>query len=247
MKASTANERRDQLCGCLLTREGLSPDAWFEHEQVDLIEWRLDRFFEGQSIGAMVAGLTRLNGSERSPVLVTCRSAFQGGIFAGSKRQRFSLFEAAIAAGADWLDLEYDVDEEFLPTVRAAGVHWLLSSHDFNQTPSRDRLHALAEEMAAHGADALKIVTHARASADASRVLELISYGQNELKVPTIAFCMGDTVRWTRVVCCLMGSPWTYVRLRGQPEAAPGQLNARDMRTLLANLRAGQARHGVKP
>ena len=57
--------------------------------------------------------------------------------------------------------------------------------------------------------------------------------GRDALKVDVVAFCMGPPGRWSRIACLLLGSPWTYVRLVGGAEAAPGQYTALETRALL--------------
>jgi 3-dehydroquinate dehydratase type I len=85
---------------------------------------------------------------------------------------------------------------------------------------------------------AIKLATSAQTPADNLRVLELIPFGQQQLGVEVLAFCMGPLGRWSRLICLLLGSPWTYVQLPELASAAPGQWTAEEMRRLLEMLSA---------
>ena len=80
------------------------------------------------------------------------------------------------------------------------------------------------------------MVTLADDHQDCLRVLQLIPWGREALQMDVIAFCMGGPGRWSRIACLLLGSPWTYVRLVGSSEAAPGQYTALETRALLEML-----------
>jgi 3-dehydroquinate dehydratase-1 len=130
------------------------------------------------------------------------------------------------------VDLEEDVAEEVCREFHQHGARLVCSHHDYSQTPDRDKLRRKAEQLAAMGADCIKVVTLATAPDDNLRVLELVPFGRHQLGVDVIAFCMGPLGRWSRMVCLLLGSPWTYVQLPGQGQAAPGQLTASEIRAL---------------
>lgn len=57
----------------------------------------------------------------------------------------------------------------------------ILSSHNFQLTPSREELHAKAKEMLAAGADIVKIATFANDICDAATVLSLLQNPVGEL------------------------------------------------------------------
>ena len=72
----------------------------------------------------------------------------------------------------------------------------------------------------------VKIVTMAKSINDASRVLSL--YSNKDVKL--IAFSMGDYGRLSRILCLLLGSPYTYVSL-GKP-IAPGQFSVDEVKSI---------------
>jgi 3-dehydroquinate dehydratase type I len=145
------------------------------------------------------------------------------------------ILRKALDCGAEWVDLEEDADrgpfEGCLDQV-------VLSHHDFHSTPKRAALYRLAERMAATGVKVIKVAAVARTPEDNLSILDLIPFGERELGVRVIAFCMGPLGRWSRLAGLLLGSPWAYVRLPGSPSAAPGQFTADEMRGLLETLRS---------
>ncbi len=225
----------DPLCGCLLQTDCSRLAAQLATREVAMIEWRVDCFLADHPGEELRFAWEALAGPGRLPVIFTCRSRGQGGLYAGGETEREELYHRAADAGADWLDLEWEKDSGLTAGLknRSHPGRILLSWHDFEKTPSSSELRQKLRSMADAGADAAKLVTMARSRDDALRVLDLIPYGREVPGIPVVAFCMGEVARWSRVICCLVGSPWSYVRLRGQPPAAPGQLCAAEaMRAL---------------
>ncbi len=222
------------LCGCLLDVAAADLTSFINHPAVDMLEWRLDAFLLRHSLDEAREILVKAMGSSaRHPFLVTNRPVREGGAFEGPEDLRLELLREAAVAGADWIDIESDVRESELEWLRREKVKFVLSHHDFSGTPERSELERQVRGMAQKGATVLKIVTFARSPEENLRVLDLIPYGRRELGVDVIAFCMGPFGRWSRLVCLLLGSPWTYVQLPGAGIAAPGQLMAEEMRTML--------------
>ena len=76
--------------------------------------------------------------------------------------------------------------------------------------------------------DNVKVVTMAKSINDAARVLSL--YNNNNIKL--IAFSMGNYGRMSRILCLLLGSPYTYVSF-GKP-IAPGQFSVDEVKSIFA-------------
>lgn len=232
----TAEKRtipKGALCGSLLDASPLELGFYMNHPQVDLVEWRLDAFIGNSRSNSIAEGMRWLSTASRLPVLVTNRPVRMGGSFEGDEASRVQHLFRAGSAGADWIDLEADTPREMVEAARGQGFRILLSHHDFSMTPERKTLRRMIEMMAAQGPHAIKLVTFAHAHDDNLRLLELIPFGRRELGIEVIAFCMGDTGRWSRVACLLLGSSWTYVQLPEQASAAPGQYTALQMRAFL--------------
>jgi 3-dehydroquinate dehydratase I len=224
------------LCGCVTDVPVGKLEDVLHHPEVDLLEWRLDVFFRRYALKETLDALGVLSSFPRHPVLSTNRPKAGGGMFEGAEELRLEILHKAIDAGAEWVDLEDQVADGAFQGFRSRNARVLLSHHDFSVTPDRLSLQRLAETMARRRPHAIKIVTYARAPEDNLRLLELIPFGQKELGIDVLAFCMGPQGRWSRAVCLLLGSPWTYVRVPELSPAAEGQLTAAEMRRLLKEL-----------
>ena len=73
----------------------------------------------------------------------------------------------------------------------------------------------------------VKIVTVAKNVSDASRLLSLYSI---KSKNKTVAFCMGEQGKFSRILCLHLGSPFTYVSLG--KAIAPGQFSVDEIKSL---------------
>lgn len=162
-------------------------------------------------------------------VLVTCREGDSRG----------DVLEAAVLAGADYVDLELDAQaglfSRIMDVARMKGCRVVVSHHDFSDTPSVGELRSIYDRAVAMGADIVKIVTTAETLPQASRILAL--YRLCRGNVPLVAFTMGAKTRFTRELCLRMGSPFTYVSIDRENAVAPGQYSLREMLSLVSSFR----------
>jgi len=177
--------------------------------RADLVELRLD----------LVKDLApdRVLGAQGKPKLITVRSHQQGG--GARPADREPLLRRALAAGAEYLDLEFgDQDASLLEGQRR--TRRILSYHDLSGTPAD--LPAIHARMRALAPSAwLKIVTFADAATDNLRIRDLLRMrGSGSL----IAFCMGPKGIPSRILSPLWGSAALYAPLRGAAPSAPGQV-----------------------
>jgi len=195
----------------------------------DLIELRLD-LMEEIDIEALLPSAAR-------PVLVTCRSIREGGKSDEAWDVICRRQEHAMELGADFLDLEWSMPEplrkKFVEGNRKSRV--VLSRHFPKLTPGRKALSTLLREMAASGADIVKIVTRALNLEDNLRVLALIPEAR-KLNVPIIAFTMGPMGRLSRLLCVPMGGFLTFACMDAAHSAADGQMTVQRMRFLTKEL-----------
>ncbi len=232
----TGSGRKSCICGCLLECSPQEFPSWLNHAEVDLVEWRMDKFAENHSMEEMKSFFSALSVKQRLPVIATNRPVREMGAFAGPEDLRLGMLEEAAKSGADWIDLEQDAGADDIARFRQAGAKLLLSWHSPAGTPSKPILRAKLESMRKTGADALKITTLAQWADDNLRVLELIPLAGKELGIDLIAFCMGAAGKWSRLVNIFLGSPWTYAQFEGQSAAAPGQLSVSEMRALIRSI-----------
>lgn len=187
--------RRDQLSGA------------------DLVELRLDAVDRPDVHGALAG--------RRGPVVVTCRAAWEGGAFRGPEEDRVRLLEAALAAGAEYVDIEWKA----LTPAFAAGRdrdRLVVSMHDFAGMPAD--LEARVADMRRTGAGTVKVAVMAHRLTDGLTVVERVRPAEGR----TVVLAMGEAGLATRVLAARFGSVWTYAGDTGP--AAPGQISAARMR-----------------
>jgi shikimate dehydrogenase/3-dehydroquinate dehydratase type I len=181
---------------------------------VGALEIRLDRFEEEPDLGALRAAFPGL-------VLVgTLRSEREGGGFSGGAAEAGALLSRALGAGFDLVDVEVRSQSGDLLGLPREKV--VASFHDAVGTPAY--LDALAAELLASGARHAKLVTSARDSKDAVRILRV-----QRAHPGLTAFGMGEAGIATRVLSPYFGAPLAYGALLPGRETAAGQVAAADL------------------
>ena len=159
----------------------------------------------------------------------TLRPIRDGGKFSGSEKNRVSIIKLIAEYDPFLLDIEYDTlrkNKSLQKYLKNTGTHTLVSWHNFKQTPTASVLKKKLSEMRKFSSN-IKIVTMAKSIKDGSRILSLYNNSKN---VKLIAFSMGNFGRMSRLLCLLLGSPYTYVSL-GKP-IAPGQFSLDEVKSI---------------
>ena len=159
----------------------------------------------------------------------TLRPIRDGGKFSGSEKNRVSIIKLIAEYDPFLLDIEYDTlrkNKNLQKYLKNTGTHTLVSWHNFKQTPTASVLKKKLSEMRKFSSN-IKIVTMAKSIKDGSRILSLYNNSKN---VKLIAFSMGNFGRMSRLLCLLLGSPYTYVSL-GKP-IAPGQFSLDEVKSI---------------
>ena len=203
------------------TKEDLLRDYHSACEAADVVELRLDRLEADE-----VAGIFAAQGKPR---IAACRSRAQGGFFSGSEAQRGEVLKQAIAAGTEYVDLEFEsADEELLED--PGGSRKILSCHRRGGTPTD--LEAIYRRMAARAPGAiLKLIPYADACSDNLRVRGVLRHARAEGR-DLISFCMGERGKASRILASAWGSWGVYAPARPEAATAPGQLLLREMTEL---------------
>ena len=124
------------------------------------------------------------------------------------------------------------VARDFLESLRAAGVPWVASYHDFDRTPE---LEVLREKLAAArdaGAAVFKAAAMIRTAADLAR---LADFQQENHGIAVATMGMGPLAVVSRLLCAQHGSVLNYGFLGGVP-TAPGQWSAGELRDAIRRL-----------
>jgi len=159
----------------------------------------------------------------------TLRPIREGGKFSGREKNRVSIIKLIAEYDPFLLDIEYDTlrkNKNLQRYLKSAGTRTLVSWHNFKQTPDISILKKRLLEMKKFSNN-IKIVTMAKSINDGSRILSLYNYSNN---VRLVAFSMGSFGRLSRLLCLLLGSPYTYVSL-GKPVAL-GQFSVDEVKSI---------------
>ncbi|HEX9367987.1 MAG TPA: type I 3-dehydroquinate dehydratase [Vicinamibacterales bacterium] len=172
----------------------------------DLVELRLDSMTSPDPEAALA--------DRRKPAIVTCRPVREGGMFEGSEEARLRILTRAQALGAEFVDVEWDVDVK--PFVEARGGRGVIvSRHDFEGVP--DDLPALLQRLRSSGGEVAKLAVTVERASDLRRLLEQARAGDGSVLIG-----MGRAGLATRVLAARFGSRWTYAG----NGVAPGQVSA---------------------
>jgi len=179
----------------------------------DIAELRLDFMAEYD-----LPGLLR---DRPCPVIVTNRPEREGGRFRGSEAERIKPLLQAIDLGAEYVDVEHDATHLIRDRQQS---RLIVSYHDFQKTPAN--VVEIHRDIAAKGADVVKIVGMARCLRDSLLVFDALA----QSRLPTIAIAMGEPGLISRVLAlrydsCLL----TYATLGQGERVAPGQLTVATM------------------
>ncbi len=202
------------LVGCSGARdlESAARDARAAPTEVDLLEVRLDRFANPETVE--LAALVRAIGR---PAVCTLRTSAQGGEFAGDLPARRRLLERADAAGFAWIDLESDLAAA-LPRGRARRIvswHGPSAGDD-----AAERVRALL----GLDADAVKVAADAQDPAEALRFVQKATSAGRAASVPVAAIAMGEAGRYLRPLAGYFGMPLLYAAIHPARKTAAGQI-----------------------
>lgn len=186
----------------------------------DLVEFRADFLHEGElkGLGGLIRSYPKIS-------IVTMRDDEEGGRFAGRIGEKLQVLKEASEAGAGYIDLEFK--HVRFSKVLQGGAKLMLSWHDCERTPPNRHLRKRVSSML-KSSDLAKVVSKANTVEDSLRVLELYSaFPRGRL----VAFAMGEHGVLSRVLSPLLGSPFVYACLPGEP-AAEGQMPVSSLRCL---------------
>ena len=189
-------------------------------ELADVIELRLDCLEELPDDAASV-----LNNFSR-PVILTYRPTEQGGHRDSTRAERKAFWTSlAPQIKSDWWDVEGDLVAEL-------SLSWsriIVSHHDFSGVP--EDLEQIYERLAGAPAAVVKIAVQAVDITDCLHVFHLLDRARSEGR-ELIAIAMGNAGIATRILGPSRGSFLTYGALDDESATAPGQVNARKLRSL---------------
>jgi 3-dehydroquinate dehydratase/shikimate dehydrogenase len=189
------------------------------YEWADIVELRLDCLSETPD------NLCQLLNNFSRPVILTYRPFEQGGHRELSREARAAFWKSAPRGESVSWDVELDLVRDITPDWSRI----IVSHHDFSGVPHDfDQIY---EQLAQTPARVLKIAVQAKDVTDCLPVFQLIDRARNEGR-EIIAIAMGNAGIATRILGPSRGAFLTYGSLDDDNATAPGQVNARKLRSL---------------
>jgi 3-dehydroquinate dehydratase I len=145
--------------------------------------------------------------------------------------QRLDILKRAIMSGAVYVDVEIESSLDFIGEVsriaKERRTHFIVSYHNYDETPQREELLEILRTCYESGADIAKISCTVNDRSDAARLLSL--YDEPGRK---IVIGMGDSGKITRLAALELGAEFTFAALSEESATAPGQLTFRELTEL---------------
>ncbi len=205
----------------------------------NLVEIRLDALSPSATateVGEAVA---------RAPidVVATCRRCSDGGGFEGSEAERHALLDAALGAGATYVDIELDAD--WASEMLAVSSERVVLSHHWSRARPDDVEQRVDHILELRPAVA-KLVAPAQSPDDAFPLLAAGDRLRAE-GLDCTCFCMGTAGSGSRLLDLSRGGVWSYASVPSAAPTAPGQWPASVLRQQLGieRWRSDQTRYAV--
>jgi 3-dehydroquinate dehydratase-1 len=152
-----------------------------------------------------------------------------------SNDERLILFEVAASAGADYIDVEIDSEENFMNEIREitmrSKTELIVSYHNFELTPSSEILETLLADCFVAGANVAKIACRVYSPSDAARLLSLYTISGRKVVIG-----MGKTGRITRIAASFLGAEFTFASSATGEGTAEGQLIYDEMKEIIKKI-----------
>jgi len=168
------------------------------------------------------------------PIITTCRDSWQGGANDYPVNLRIDVLTAALAAGADFIDVEY---ENFLVPENRQKIEpalsqnpksrLILSAHNFKT--KFDNISDLHRQIRASCPSAVpKLIYTAEHINDCFDAFDLLHKAESNI----IVFCMGQAGLASRIIAKKLDCLVTFAGLDKQTTTAPGQLTVDELKNL---------------
>ena len=161
--------------------------------------------------------------------IATCRREEAGGAFKGSVEEQAAVLAAAVRAGCQWVDVEFESIKEAGPKLLGQfhPARVIASYHNYHRTPS---LSAVYRQLARLPVYMIKVATQAQHLRDNLQIRQLLK--RHRRRSPKLAgVAMGAPGIPSRLLGLLWGSAITYAS-PGTHVVVPGQVAADLMRSI---------------
>ena len=204
----------------------------FNELEVDMIELRID-FYENihqeDALRNLFLNLAALQ--IQKPVILTIRTAAEGGEVEIDPKDYFNVYKLAVEANAfDIYDVELALGTnmaiELRTLIHDAGKYMLMSSHNFDRTPEVDSLMQKFRSMDSLEADIMKVAVMPEDYQDLLNLLSFTVQAKHEY-----AMSMSSIGLTSRLVGEQFGSAITFATVG--KASAPGQIDYQELNQML--------------
>jgi 3-dehydroquinate dehydratase-1 len=209
----------------------------------DLIEFRFDYLKDFKDFSEKLPLFLKKEIDSSIQSIFTLRDFTEGGRIELNGKKKLAIFTHLINASPDFIDFELRFDlktiQHIIKLAQSKNVNLILSHHDFEKTPSVERIINVISNFENKLDDitqsliknvTYKFVFKAITAEDNLIPLNLCRFLSNQGK-RVISFCMGDLGILSRVACVKFGSLWTYGSF--EETTAPGQIKVEEIRKLI--------------
>jgi 3-dehydroquinate dehydratase/shikimate dehydrogenase len=162
-------------------------------------------------------------------VIATCRREEAGGAFKGSVEEQATVLAAAVRAGCQWVDIEFEsikqAGSKLLEQFHPARV--MASYHNYRRTPA---LGGVYRRLARLPVEMVKLATQAQHLRNNLQIRQLLKT-HHRRSPKLVAMAMGASGIPSRLLALLWGSAITYAS-PGNHAVVPGQVAADLMRSI---------------
>lgn len=221
--------------------------SFFQGNPPDFFEWRVD-FLDPEGTLPLETLREAKELCDRLypsvPLLVTLRTASQGGRFRGGEGLCWKrLFWAAAHLKPAFLDVELSASsakrKELITLCHERGTDVWESVHDFRRTVTKEQAEALMKQVISEGGDLLKIACMPRDEKEAASLSLLAAEVEEAFpQKPLLLIGMGKAGCLTRLAGPRLGAPATFAA--GCKASAPGQIPLPLMKDILDALYGAQ-------
>jgi len=206
-------------------------------KEADLTELRLD-YLEDLSSKNIEEILKKVFTIKTKDMIITLRSKRQGGFYPNKYEEQIEILLMACELGFEYIDIELEWPSKIYKTINKNKRNTLViaSYHNFKKTLTEYGLRKIARRLAWTHADILKIATFANTATDNLRVFDIIDFVKRRYKLPTIAICMGEKGKTSRVLTCSMGGFLTFACLDENKKTAEGQMTVEEIKEIQKQL-----------
>lgn len=207
---------------CVSIANKIFEDCRYALKDLDFAELRLDTMdFSEYAVKKIFSMPLKL--------IATCRSGTK------NDKQRQGLLLAAIDAGAAYVDVELEADENYrsklIETAKQKHCKVIISYHNFEKTPNKVELKHIMQDCFDAGADIAKIACQVNCDQDNARLLSLLDSDEK-----LVVIGMGEKGKITRIVAPLLGSEFTFAALSKGQETASGQITKQELEEIYKRL-----------